>query len=109
MEYVSNLLQQSPGQFTSMITLRAQIVSISLCVSVALCVFLFLFVVLTFWGFFSQNVNDRTLKRVLQYMRSAKLAEFYQCPLEELDPSAGPCINKKGNVTLKYILYYIIL
>lgn len=53
-------------------------------------------------------MNDRTLKRVLQYMRSAKLAEFYQCPLEELDPSAGPCINKKGNVTLKYILSYII-
>ncbi|KAJ4944248.1 hypothetical protein JOQ06_012793, partial [Pogonophryne albipinna] len=61
MEYICNLLQQSPGQF---------------------------------------NVEDRTFKRVFQYMRNAKLAEFCQYPLEDLDPSAGPCINKKGKKVL---------
>lgn len=39
MEYVSNLLQQSPGQFATLISLKEQLVSISLRVSVGLCVF----------------------------------------------------------------------
>ncbi|XP_040001751.1 general transcription factor 3C polypeptide 1 [Xiphias gladius] len=71
MEYVSNLLQQLPGQFATLITLKEQL-----------------------------NVSDRTFKRVFQYMRAAKLVEFCQYPLEDLDPSAGPCTNKKGNKVL---------
>ncbi|XP_070771379.1 general transcription factor 3C polypeptide 1 [Enoplosus armatus] len=71
MEYVSNLLQQSPGQFATLITLKEQL-----------------------------NVDDRTFKRVFQYMRSAKLVEFCKFPLEDLDPSAGPCTNKTGNKVL---------
>nr|XP_046226632.1 general transcription factor 3C polypeptide 1-like [Scatophagus argus] len=71
MEYVSNILQQLPGQFATLMTIKEQV-----------------------------NVNDRTLKRVLQYMRSAKLIEHCQYPLEDLDPSAGPCTNKKGNKVL---------
>ncbi|XP_044044024.1 general transcription factor 3C polypeptide 1 [Siniperca chuatsi] len=71
MEYVSNLLQQSPGQFATLITLKEQL-----------------------------NVDDGTFKRVFQYMRSAKLIEYCQYPLEDLDPSAGPCNNKKGNKVL---------
>ncbi|XP_010777152.1 general transcription factor 3C polypeptide 1-like, partial [Notothenia coriiceps] len=66
MEYISNLLQQSPGQFATLLTLKHHL-----------------------------NVDDSTFKRVFQYMRNAKLAEFCQYPLEDLDPSAGPCINKK--------------
>lgn len=45
-----------------------------------------------------QNVSDSTLKRVFQYMRSAKLVEAHHYPLEDLDPSFGPCVYKKGNV-----------
>ncbi|XP_074545488.1 general transcription factor 3C polypeptide 1 [Halichoeres trimaculatus] len=71
MEYVSNLLQQMPGQFTTVMSLRQQL-----------------------------NVNDRTFKRMFQYMRSAKLAEYCMYPLEDLDPGAGPCINKKGKKVL---------
>ncbi|KAM9363755.1 general transcription factor 3C polypeptide 1 [Symphorus nematophorus] len=71
MEYVSNILQQSPGQIITMIALKEQL-----------------------------NLNDGTFKRVLQYMRSAKLVEYIQQPLEDLDPSAGPCTNRKGNKVL---------
>ncbi|XP_029312111.1 general transcription factor 3C polypeptide 1 isoform X2 [Cottoperca gobio] len=71
MEYVSNLLQQSPGQFATLITFKEQL-----------------------------NVDERTSKRVFQYMRAAKLVEYCQYPLEDLDPSAGPCTNKKGNKVL---------
>ncbi|XP_070828041.1 general transcription factor 3C polypeptide 1 [Chaetodon trifascialis] len=67
MEDVSNFLQQSPGQFVTLVALKNQL-----------------------------NVKDRTFKRVLQYMRSAKLVEFCQYPLEEIDPSAGPCTHKTG-------------
>lgn len=56
-----------------------------------------------------QNVNEQTLKRVLQHMRSAKLIEFYQRPLEDFDPSAGPCINKKGTKTLKHIVLNVFI
>uniref|UniRef100_A0A8C4IB21 General transcription factor 3C polypeptide 1 n=1 Tax=Dicentrarchus labrax TaxID=13489 RepID=A0A8C4IB21_DICLA len=71
MECVSNLLQQSPGQIATMMALREQL-----------------------------NLNDSTVKRVFHYMRSAKLVEFCQYPLEDLDPGAGPCTNKKGNKVL---------
>uniref|UniRef100_A0A8C9X1D0 B-block binding subunit of TFIIIC domain-containing protein n=1 Tax=Sander lucioperca TaxID=283035 RepID=A0A8C9X1D0_SANLU len=69
MEYVSNFLQQTPGQFSTMLTLKELL-----------------------------NVDEGTFKRVFQYMRSAKLVEYCQFPLEDLDPSAGPCTNKKGNL-----------
>ncbi|KAA8595270.1 hypothetical protein FQN60_012405 [Etheostoma spectabile] len=71
MEYVSNFLQQSPGQFSTMLTLKDLL-----------------------------NVDEGTFKRVFQYMRSAKLVEYCQYPLEDLDPGAGPCTNKKGNKVL---------
>lgn len=47
--------------------------------------------------FFLQNLNDVSLKRLFKYLRGTKMTEFCQYPLEDLDPSAGPCINKKGN------------
>lgn len=68
MEYISNLLQESPGKFTTVILLKDQI-----------------------------NVNEHSLKRALQYMQSAKLIEVFHRPLEDLDPSAGPCLTKKGS------------
>ncbi|XP_073327021.1 general transcription factor 3C polypeptide 1 isoform X3 [Pagrus major] len=71
MEKVSNYLQQSPVQMTTLMVLREYL-----------------------------NVNERSFKRVLQYMRAAKLVEYIQYPLEELDPSAGPCTNKKGDKVL---------
>ncbi|XP_063738883.1 general transcription factor 3C polypeptide 1 isoform X2 [Eleginops maclovinus] len=71
MEYISNLLKHSPGQFATLLTLKHHL-----------------------------NVDDSTFKRVFQYMRTAKLAEFCQYPLEDLDPSAGPCVNKKGKKVL---------
>uniref|UniRef100_A0A7N8Y830 General transcription factor IIIC subunit 1 n=1 Tax=Mastacembelus armatus TaxID=205130 RepID=A0A7N8Y830_9TELE len=71
MEHVSNLLQQLPDKFSTLITLKQQL-----------------------------NVNEGTCKRVFQAMRAAKLVEFCKYPLEDLDPSAGPCINKKGNKVL---------
>lgn len=47
---------------------------------------------------FLQNVSDNTLKRVIQYMRAAKFVEAHHYPLEDLDPSIGPCVYKKGNL-----------
>ncbi|KAI4832969.1 hypothetical protein KUCAC02_015903, partial [Chaenocephalus aceratus] len=44
----------------------------------------------------SPECGGQHFQRVFQYMRNAKLAEFCQYPLEDLDPSAGPCINKKA-------------
>uniref|UniRef100_UPI003AAA6387 general transcription factor 3C polypeptide 1 n=1 Tax=Centroberyx gerrardi TaxID=166262 RepID=UPI003AAA6387 len=67
METMSNILQDSPRQLASMITLREQL-----------------------------NVNDRTLKRVHQYMQAAKLVQLIRYPLEELNPSAGPCTTQRG-------------
>uniref|UniRef100_A0A3P8SQR0 Uncharacterized protein n=1 Tax=Amphiprion percula TaxID=161767 RepID=A0A3P8SQR0_AMPPE len=75
MEYVSNCLQQSPGQFATMMMFKAQLVSIFLC-------------------------ECLTFRRLFKYMRAAKLIEFCQYPLEELDPSAGPCTNKNGSKVL---------
>ncbi|XP_068606928.1 general transcription factor 3C polypeptide 1 [Brachionichthys hirsutus] len=71
MECVSNLLQQAPGQFVTLAALRQHI-----------------------------NVSEKTLRRTLVYMRSAKLVEYLQYPLADLDPSAGPCLNRKGNKVL---------
>ncbi|XP_023153479.2 general transcription factor 3C polypeptide 1 isoform X2 [Amphiprion ocellaris] len=71
MEYVSNCLQQSPGQFATMMMFKAQL-----------------------------QVNESTFRRLFKYMRAAKLIEFCQYPLEELDPSAGPCTNKNGSKVL---------
>ncbi|XP_047435192.1 general transcription factor 3C polypeptide 1-like [Mugil cephalus] len=71
MEYVSNFLQQLPGQFATLVSLKEQL-----------------------------NVNERTLRRILKYMRSAKLVEYCQFPLEDLDPSAGPCTKKNGSKVL---------
>lgn len=68
MERVSNILLLSPGQFCTLMVLRSHL-----------------------------NVDECTFKRIFQYMRSSKLVEFCRIPLEELDPEAGPCINKKGN------------
>lgn len=48
---------------------------------------------------FLQNVSDNTLKRVIQYMRSAKFVEAHHYPLEDLDPSIGPCVYKKGSLS----------
>ncbi|XP_045903076.1 general transcription factor 3C polypeptide 1-like [Micropterus dolomieu] len=71
MEYVSNLLQQSPDQFATLITLKEQL-----------------------------KVDECTFKRIFQYMRAAKLVEYCQFPLEDLDPSAGPCTTKRGKKVL---------
>ncbi|KAG8014611.1 General transcription factor 3C polypeptide 1 [Nibea albiflora] len=80
MEHVSNILQQLPDQLATFMTLRNQL-----------------------------NVNEGTFKRVLQYMRNAKLVEFRQYPLEELDPSAGPCTNKNGSLPLKHNMMAYVL
>uniref|UniRef100_A0A3Q3EXZ0 Uncharacterized protein n=1 Tax=Labrus bergylta TaxID=56723 RepID=A0A3Q3EXZ0_9LABR len=66
MEHVCDLLEHTPGQFTTLIALRDQLVSIN------------------------------SYKRIFHYMRAAKLVEFCSYPLEDLDPSAGPCTNRKG-------------
>lgn len=44
-------------------------------------------------------MTERTLKRAIQYMRAAKFVEIQKYPLEDLDPSAGPCVYKKGDLT----------
>ncbi|XP_030595893.1 general transcription factor 3C polypeptide 1 [Archocentrus centrarchus] len=75
MEFVSNFLQQFPSQFSTVIMLREQL-----------------------------NVDKRTYLRLLKYMRASKLIEFCRYPLEELDPSAGPCTNKNGTkVTVRCV------
>uniref|UniRef100_A0A3Q1HED5 B-block binding subunit of TFIIIC domain-containing protein n=1 Tax=Anabas testudineus TaxID=64144 RepID=A0A3Q1HED5_ANATE len=67
MESVSNILKELPGHLSTLASLKEQL-----------------------------NVNDCTFKRLLNYMRSAKLLQFCQYPLEDLDPTAGPCINRNG-------------
>lgn len=64
----------------------------------ALCVSLQSFSNICHVVLFLKNVTDNSLKRVIQYMRSAKLIEIQQYPLEDLDPSAGPCVYKKGDL-----------
>uniref|UniRef100_A0A3Q3R7E9 Uncharacterized protein n=1 Tax=Monopterus albus TaxID=43700 RepID=A0A3Q3R7E9_MONAL len=46
------------------------------------------------------NVDERNFRRIFQCMQAAKLVESCQYPLEDLDPSAGPCANKRGNKVL---------
>ncbi|CAL8354123.1 unnamed protein product [Boreogadus saida] len=67
MEYLSNTLQDAPGQIASIITLRELL-----------------------------NVHERTFKHVYNYMLSYKLVQLITQPLEDLNPSAGPCNTKKG-------------
>ncbi|KAG7485330.1 hypothetical protein JOB18_008080 [Solea senegalensis] len=71
MEQVSNLLQQVPGQCASLNSVKQQL-----------------------------NVNEGTSKRVFQYMRTAKLVEFCQLPVEEFDPTAKRFLSKNGNKLL---------
>ncbi|KAF3687926.1 General transcription factor 3C polypeptide 1 [Channa argus] len=71
MESMSNLVQQFPGQFATLPILKEQL-----------------------------NLDDRTFKQVLNYMRAAKLIQLCNFPLEDLDPSAGPCNNKNGSKVL---------
>lgn len=68
MEYVSNILQQAPGQVATLVSLRDLL-----------------------------NVDDNTFKRAFQCMRSAKLVDICQYPLEDVDPSGGPCTTARGN------------
>uniref|UniRef100_A0A8C5CTH7 B-block binding subunit of TFIIIC domain-containing protein n=1 Tax=Gadus morhua TaxID=8049 RepID=A0A8C5CTH7_GADMO len=67
MEHLSNTLQDAPGQIASIITLRELL-----------------------------NVHERTFKHVYNYMLSYKLVQLITLPLEDLNPSAGPCNTKKG-------------
>lgn len=57
---------------------------------------------------FLQNVRDSTLKRVIQYMRSAKFVEAHHFPLEDLDPSIGPCVSKKGDFKASKASFQIV-
>ncbi|CAN9510592.1 unnamed protein product [Ophioblennius macclurei] len=68
MEFVTTFLQQSPDQFSTVMQLKDKM-----------------------------KVDERIFKRILKHMRLAKLVSFFQYPLEDLDPSAGPCLNKNGN------------
>ncbi|XP_061576125.1 general transcription factor 3C polypeptide 1-like [Cololabis saira] len=68
MECVSNFLQKLPGQFATVDMLKAYL-----------------------------NLNDVIFKRLFKNIRTAKMTEFCQYPLEDLDPSAGPCTNKNGS------------
>lgn len=34
-------------------------------------------------------------------MQAAKFIDFFKRPLEDLDPSAGPCVTKSGKKQLK--------
>uniref|UniRef100_A0A3Q3AAB1 Ral transcription factor IIIC subunit 1 n=1 Tax=Kryptolebias marmoratus TaxID=37003 RepID=A0A3Q3AAB1_KRYMA len=67
MECVSNFLQQSPEQFATVDMLKEYL-----------------------------NLNENSFKRLFNYLRSGKVIEFCQYPLEDLDPNAGPCTNKNG-------------
>ncbi|KAF7662374.1 hypothetical protein LDENG_00237400 [Lucifuga dentata] len=71
MELTSNFLEQIPDQLTSLAIVREQL-----------------------------NLNERTSKHVFQYMRAAKMIEFVQIPLEELNPNIGPCTTKRGSKLL---------
>ncbi|XP_029009118.1 general transcription factor 3C polypeptide 1 [Betta splendens] len=67
-ERVSNILQQLPGQFATMVVLKNHL-----------------------------NLTECSFKRLLNYMRSSKLIQFVKYPLEDLDPAAGPCTTRTGN------------
>ncbi|XP_035993309.1 general transcription factor 3C polypeptide 1 [Fundulus heteroclitus] len=71
MEQVSNFLLQFPDQFTTVHNLKEHI-----------------------------NLNDNSLKRAFRTFKEAKLVQFINYPLEDLDPTAGPCTNKNGSKVL---------
>ncbi|XP_020777823.2 general transcription factor 3C polypeptide 1 [Boleophthalmus pectinirostris] len=68
MERVSNILEASPGQHCTQMALREHL-----------------------------NVDERSFKRIFQYMKASKLVEMFTMPLQDLDPESGPCLNKRGN------------
>ncbi|XP_055079571.1 general transcription factor 3C polypeptide 1-like [Periophthalmus magnuspinnatus] len=68
MERVSNILEASPGQHCTQMALREHL-----------------------------NVDERSFKRIFQYMRASKLVELFTTPLQDLDSESGPCLNKRGN------------
>ncbi|XP_046898267.1 general transcription factor 3C polypeptide 1-like [Hypomesus transpacificus] len=68
MEATSNALLDSHDHTSSLISLRDQL-----------------------------RVNDRTFKRVSQYMMASKLVQLVKVPLQETDPSAGPCLTTRGS------------
>ncbi|KAM9314246.1 general transcription factor 3C polypeptide 1 [Pholidichthys leucotaenia] len=67
MESVSNFLQQFPGQFATVAMLKKYL-----------------------------NLSESPFQRFIKYMRASRLVEYIQVPLDELDPSRGPCTNKNG-------------
>ncbi|KAM4595765.1 general transcription factor 3C polypeptide 1 [Fundulus diaphanus] len=71
MEQVSNFLLQFPDQFTTVHNLKEHI-----------------------------NLNENSLKRAFRTFKEAKLVQFTSYPLEDLDPTAGPCTNKNGSKVL---------
>uniref|UniRef100_A0A667WIL2 Ral transcription factor IIIC subunit 1 n=1 Tax=Myripristis murdjan TaxID=586833 RepID=A0A667WIL2_9TELE len=71
MENMSNILQKTPGQVAPMLTLKELL-----------------------------KVNEKTLKRIYQYMQSANLVQLVRCALEDVNPTAEPCTTKKGTKVL---------
>uniref|UniRef100_A0A667WWE2 Ral transcription factor IIIC subunit 1 n=1 Tax=Myripristis murdjan TaxID=586833 RepID=A0A667WWE2_9TELE len=71
MENMSNILQKTPGQVAPMLTLKELLV-----------------------------INEKTLKRIYQYMQSANLVQLVRCALEDVNPTAEPCTTKKGTKVL---------
>ncbi|XP_062304643.1 general transcription factor 3C polypeptide 1-like isoform X1 [Osmerus eperlanus] len=71
MEATSNALLDSHDHTSSLISLRDQL-----------------------------RVNDRTFKRVSQYMMASKLVQLVKVPLQEINPSAGPCLTTRGSRSL---------
>lgn len=43
-----------------------------------------------------QGLCERTFKRLYQYMMNAGLAKVVSVPLQDINPSGGPCKTKKG-------------
>ncbi|RVE75930.1 hypothetical protein OJAV_G00003630 [Oryzias javanicus] len=68
LEYVSNFLQQYPGQFTTVDTLKQHL-----------------------------NLSEEVMKSLMKNLRTAKMTESFRMPLEDLDPDAGPCTTKNGS------------
>uniref|UniRef100_A0A3B4AM90 Uncharacterized protein n=1 Tax=Periophthalmus magnuspinnatus TaxID=409849 RepID=A0A3B4AM90_9GOBI len=72
MERVSNILEASPGQHCTQMALREHL-----------------------------NVDERSFKRIFQYMRASKLVELFTTPLQDLDSESGPCLNKRGMTSVQ--------
>ncbi|XP_024115457.1 general transcription factor 3C polypeptide 1 [Oryzias melastigma] len=67
MEYASNFLQQFPGQFTTSDNFKQHL-----------------------------NLSEDLMRSLIKNLRAAKMTEFFRCPLEDLDPEAGPCNSRNG-------------